>query len=82
MGFWRKQQISFFLTSKCNLACYYCYIPKIEIDPEDQIIDIEFARVSLRDFFESNPSRTIRFFGAGGTHPSSRANGRNYRNCS
>ena len=65
MGFWRKQQISFFLTSKCNLACYYCYIPKIEIDPKDQVIDIEFARAGLRDFFRSNPSRTIRFFGAG-----------------
>jgi len=65
MGFWRKQQISFFLTSKCNLACYYCYIPKIEIDPKDQVIDIEFARAGLRDFFGSNPSRTIRFFSAG-----------------
>lgn len=65
MGFWRKQQISFFLTTKCNLACYYCYIPKMKINPEDQLIDINFARAGLRDFFATNPSRTIRFFSAG-----------------
>jgi len=65
MGFWRKQQISFFLTSKCNLACYYCYIPKLKIDPRDEVIDVDFAQTGLRDFFATNPSRTIRFFSAG-----------------
>lgn len=65
MGFWRKQQISFFLTSKCNLACYYCYIPKTQINPEDQLISLDFAYVGLRDFFAAYPSRTIRFFSAG-----------------
>ncbi len=65
MGFWRKQQISFFLTTKYNLACYYCYIPKMKINPEDQLIDIDFSHADLRDFFATNPSRTIRFFRAG-----------------
>ena len=65
MGFWRKQQLSLFLTSKCNLACHYCYIPKTRIDPEDQLISLDFAYAGLRDFFAAYPSRTIRFFGAG-----------------
>lgn len=65
MGFWRKQQISFFLTSKCNLACYYCYIPKIEVNPEHKFINVDFAREGLSDFFATSPSRIIRFFSAG-----------------
>ncbi len=65
MGFWRKQQISFFLTTNCNLTCYYCYMPKMKINPEDEFIDTDFTRAGLHDFFATNPSRTIRFFGAG-----------------
>lgn len=65
MGFWRKQQITFFVTSKCNLNCYYCYIPKLKVSVEDEIINIDFARAGLRDFFATNDSRTIRFFSAG-----------------
>ena len=30
MGFWRKNQILFLLTSKCNLNCVYCYMPKMK----------------------------------------------------
>jgi len=65
VGFWRKQQISVFLTTKCNLACYYCYIPKMKINPEGQLIDIDFSHTDLPDFFATNPSRTIRFFSTG-----------------
>jgi len=65
MGFWRKQQITFFVTSKCNLNCYYCYIPKMKVSVRDQVINIGFARAGLQDFFATNTSRTIRFFSAG-----------------
>ncbi len=41
----RKQMISFFMTTKCNLDCIYCYTPKYkQIKPEDQSIDLDFAR--------------------------------------
>jgi radical SAM protein with 4Fe4S-binding SPASM domain len=64
MGFWRKQQITFLLTSQCNLACHYCYMPKMKLSQE-KIIDLEFAYAGLRDFFTTNTSRTIRFFSPG-----------------
>ena len=53
------------MTSKCNLSCYYCYIPKLKVDPGDEVIDINFAEAGLRDFFRVNPSRLIRFFSPG-----------------
>ena len=65
MGFWRKQQITFFLTSQCNLRCRYCYMPKMHVENTDRVIDLDFAIAGLRDFFSSGPSRTIRFFGSG-----------------
>ena len=62
----RKQMISFFMTTKCNLDCIYCYTPKYKkIKPEDQSIDLDFAKKGLDDFFRDNPSRYIRFYGIG-----------------
>ncbi len=62
----RKQMISFFMTTKCNLDCIYCYTPKYkQIKPEDQSIDLDFARKGIDDFFRDNPSRYIRFYGIG-----------------
>lgn len=51
MGFWRKQQITFFLTSQCNLRCRYCYMPKMHVETTDRVIDLDFAIAGLRDFF-------------------------------
>lgn len=65
MGFWRKEQITFFMTNSCNLSCIYCYMPKIAGKYEQQAIDTDFARRGLVDFFEASSSRTIRFFGSG-----------------
>jgi len=66
MGHVRKQMISFLVSARCDLNCYYCYVPKMrKIDPNDEVIDIEFAIVGMKDFFEQNKSRKIRFFGAG-----------------
>lgn len=62
----RKQMISFFMTTRCNLNCIYCYTPKYKkIRPEDQTIDLEFAKRGITDFFRDSASRYIRFYGIG-----------------
>lgn len=65
MGFWRKKQITFLLTTACNLTCHYCYMPKPVVLKEDRIIDIEFAKIGLEQFFSTSSSRCIRFFSPG-----------------
>ncbi|OQW91371.1 MAG: hypothetical protein BWK78_04845 [Thiotrichaceae bacterium IS1] len=67
MAHWRKQTISFFVSSTCNLACTYCYIPKLgkTIEPQDSVIDIDFAVAGMKDFFAWSKSSNIRFFSAG-----------------
>ncbi len=40
-------------------------MPKIKVNSEDEIIDINFAHIGLQDFFTTNSSRSIRFFGSG-----------------
>lgn len=65
MGFWRKEQITIFLTATCNLGCIYCYMPKSQIGKKDRVIDVDFAKKGIDDFFSTNKSRTIRFFGTG-----------------
>lgn len=67
MGHWRKQEISFFVSSNCNLACVYCYIPKLgkTIDREDKVIDLDFAIAGMKDFFSWSQVPRIRYFSAG-----------------
>ena len=59
----RKDCISFFMTTRCNLDCVYCYLKENKIP--NQSIDVEFAKQGIRDYFSKNTSRHIRFFGAG-----------------
>lgn len=62
----RKQMISFFLTTKCNLRCIYCYTYKNQdIKKEHQTLDFNFAKRGVDDFFRDNTSRHIRFYGIG-----------------
>ncbi len=67
MGHFRKQCISFFVSSKCNLDCIYCYIPHwgSRVAPEDRVIDVEFAVAGMKEFFSWAPVPAIRFFSAG-----------------
>lgn len=59
----RKEMISFFVTTKCNLNCSYCYTNKGLHAGET--ISLRFALAGLRDYFRTSSSRHIRFFGAG-----------------
>ena len=63
MAHYRKECISFFMTTECNLACSYCYTRNWVHD--EQSIDLEFAKQGIRDFFASSKSRHIRFYGVG-----------------
>jgi radical SAM protein with 4Fe4S-binding SPASM domain len=65
MGFYKKEQITFLLTTACNLGCYYCYMPKMQGAGLHQAIDVEFAKIGLNDFFASSRSRCVRFFAPG-----------------
>lgn len=67
MAHWRKQMISFLVTSDCQLGCVYCYIPKVSklIAPEDRVIDVDFAVAGMKDFFAWAKVPFIRYFSAG-----------------
>lgn len=60
-----KQMLSFFLTTKCNLRCVYCYNVLERCSREEQTLDLKFAQAGVDYFFENNPSRHIRFYGPG-----------------
>jgi len=55
--------IHFFLTNRCNLGCDYCYVN--EQDAKQYTLDLEFAKLGMDEFFETNSSRWIRFFASG-----------------
>ena len=57
--------ISFFLTTKCNLCCIYCYNAKERIKIKEQTIPIKIAKAGIDWYFSTNESRHIRFYGPG-----------------
>ncbi len=60
-----KQMASFFLTSKCNLRCIYCYNQEERINLVEQTLPIEIAKAGVDYFFRTSQSRHIRFYGPG-----------------
>ncbi|HPO87500.1 MAG TPA: radical SAM protein [Candidatus Hydrogenedentes bacterium] len=63
MGHFRKNCITLFMTTQCNLQCSYCYLQDIHLPV--QSIDFEFAKQGIRDFARQTDQLHIRFFGAG-----------------
>lgn len=61
----KKEMISFFLTTKCNLDCIYCYTNKNSSSHAHQTLDLEFAKAGIDDYYETGYSHHVRFFGAG-----------------
>lgn len=57
--------LSFFLTTKCNLCCRYCYNAKERNLIKEQTIPIDIAKAAVDWYFENNKSRHIRFYGPG-----------------
>ena len=60
-----KQMISFFLTTKCNLRCIYCYNSKERAMKKDITLPFEIAKAGIDYYFNNNSSRHIRFYGPG-----------------
>ena len=61
----RKQMISFFLTTRCNLRCVYCYNSKERAQLEEKTLPLHIAKAGIDYFFDRSPSRHIRFYGPG-----------------
>lgn len=57
--------ISFFLTTKCNLCCVYCYNAAEREAMDEQSIDTTIAQHAIDWYFANNESRHIRFYGPG-----------------
>lgn len=57
--------ISFFLTTKCNLRCIYCYNSKERGELEEKSLPLEIAKAGIDEYFAKNKSRHIRFYGPG-----------------
>lgn len=60
-----KQMASFFLTSRCNLRCVYCYNREERCQMVEQSLPLEIAKAGVDYFFANNQSRHIRFYGPG-----------------
>ena len=60
-----KQMISFFLTTKCNLRCVYCYNSEERAEVKEKSLSLEIAKAGIDEFFLNNKSRHIRFYGPG-----------------
>ncbi len=65
MGHFRKHVITVFLTNQCTCACRYCYVGQQYSNRVPRVIDIDFARVGIKDFFQDCDTKRIRFFADG-----------------
>ncbi len=61
----KKEMISIFVTTKCNLNCDYCFTNKNEDKHKNQTIDFDFVKKGIDDYFKEEYMRHVRFFGAG-----------------
>lgn len=60
-----KQMASFFLTTKCNLRCRYCYNREERGELAEQTLSLDIAKAGIDFYFSTNSSRHIRFYGPG-----------------
>lgn len=60
-----KKMLSFFLTTRCNLCCRYCYNAQERNVISEQTIPIDIAKAGIDWYFANNESRHIRFYGPG-----------------
>ena len=65
MPHFKKQMASFFLTTKCNLHCKYCYNREQREPEKEQSLPLDIAKAGIDYFFSTNESRHIRFYGPG-----------------
>lgn len=61
----KKQMISFFLTTKCNLNCVYCYNIEERSRLIERTLPFDIAKAGIDSYFSTDSSRHIRFYGPG-----------------
>lgn len=64
MAHYRKNCITIFVTNKCNISCTYCLTGSAKNGPK-KVIDVDFAKKGIDDFFAASASRHIRFYAIG-----------------
>lgn len=65
LSHYKKEMLSVFVTTECNLSCDYCFTNKYEDAHRNQTVDIDFVKKGIDDYFKTDYLRHIRFFGAG-----------------
>lgn len=65
MGHHRKVLCTFILTNRCNLACNYCWVKFETPSYQKKVINVEFAKRGLYDFYQATRSNYIGFFASG-----------------
>lgn len=60
-----KQMASFFLTTRCNLRCIYCYNREERSQLKEQTLPLDIAKAGVDYYFTNSLSRHIRFYGSG-----------------
>ena len=65
MAHFKKQMITILSSATCNLNCEYCYVPRMKIKNEHKKIDVDFACLAIKDYFEQTGNYFVRYFGAG-----------------
>ncbi|MCK5015746.1 MAG: radical SAM protein, partial [Candidatus Peribacteraceae bacterium] len=61
----KKEMLSIFVTTNCNLNCSYCYTNKNSNGHISQTIDLDFVKKGIDEYYAKEYVRHIRFFGAG-----------------
>lgn len=62
MPYCNKRIISFLLTSRCNMACKYCYGAR---KAKYTVLDLDFAKCGIDEYVATGVVNGIRFFGDG-----------------
>lgn len=65
MGHCRKNLITIFVNEACNMRCIYCPIHSQPRAVASRVINLNFAKRGIDDFFHQTESRGIRIFGNG-----------------
>lgn len=65
MSHCNKKMLSFFVTTKCNLCCRYCYNAQERNTIQEKTLSLEIAKAGIDWYFANNDSRHIRFYGPG-----------------
>lgn len=62
---YKKEMISIFVTTNCNLNCDYCFTNKNQNEHRGQTISLDFVKKGIDNYFAQKYMRHVRFFGAG-----------------